>query len=52
MEEGGHGNHDSGEVKNGDFALTVACLALQLGRGGKEEDGEADGLLEVAMVRR
>ena len=41
--EGGHGDRDSGEDKNGEFALTVACLALQLGRGCREEDGEAIG---------
>ena len=31
----------SGEDKNGDFALTVARLALLLCRGGREEDGIA-----------
>ena len=29
----------SGEDENGDFALTVACLALLTCRGGRGEDG-------------
>ena len=37
--EGGHGSRDSSEDENGDFALTVARLALLLHRGGREEDG-------------
>ena len=33
-----------GENKNGDFALTVARLALLTCRGGRGEDGAAAGL--------
>ena len=33
----------SSEDGNGDFALTVARLALQTHRGGRGEDGEAAG---------
>ena len=29
------------EGKNGDFTLTMACLALLQRRGGREEDGAA-----------
>ena len=33
----------SGEDENGDFALTVACLALLTRRGGRGEDGTTAG---------
>ena len=39
-----------GEGKNGDFALTVACLALLTCRGGRGEDGTTTGLMEAAMM--
>jgi len=41
----GHGDMAvlSGKDGNGDFALTVACLALQTHRGGRGEHGEAVG---------
>ena len=41
----------SGEDENGDFALTIAHLALQTRRGGRGEHGEANWKMEVAMVR-
>ena len=41
--DGDHGDYDSSEDKNDEFALTMACLALQLGRGCREEDGKAVG---------
>ena len=40
----------SGEDENGDFALTVACLALQTHRGGRGEHDETNCKMEVAMV--
>ena len=39
--EGSHGSRGSGEDENGDFALTVARLALLLRRGSREKDGTA-----------
>ena len=41
--KGGHGGRGSDEDKNGDFALTVARLALLLRRGGRGEDDIATG---------
>ena len=41
----------SGEDENGDFALTIARLALLTCRGGRGEHGEANCKMEVAMAR-
>ena len=41
----------SGEDGNGDFALTVARLALQPSREGRGECGKAMGEMEVAMAQ-
>ena len=41
----------SGKDKNGDFALIVACLALQTCRGGRGEHGEANYKMEAVMAR-
>jgi len=41
----------SGEDGNGDFALTVARLALQPSRGGRGECGEAIYEMEATMAR-
>ena len=40
----------SSEDENGDFALTVAHLALQTCRGGRGEHGKANYKMEAAMV--
>ena len=40
----------SGEDENGDFALTVARLALQPSRGGRGECGIAVGKMEAVMA--
>ena len=40
----------SGEDENGDFALTVARLALLMRRGGRGEHGEANCKTEAAMA--
>ena len=40
----------SGEDRNGDFALIVACLALQTCRGGRGEHGKANCKMEAAMA--
>ena len=41
----------SGEDENGDFALTVARLALLTCRGGRGEHDATAGKVEAAMVR-
>ena len=41
----------SGEDGNGDFALTIARLALQPSQGGRGECGEAVGEMEAIMAR-
>ena len=40
----------SSEDENGDFALTVARLALLTRQGGRGEHGEANYKMEAAMV--
>ena len=40
----------SGNGRNGDFALTIARLALQPHQGGRGECGKASCEMEVAMV--
>ena len=40
----------SDEDENGEYALTVACQALQPSRGGRGECGVAVGNMEAAMV--
>ena len=40
-----------GEDENGDFALTVARLALLMCRGGRGEHGATGGKVEAAMAR-
>ena len=39
-----------GEDEDGDFALTIAHLALQTRRGGRGEHGEANCKMEAAMA--
>ena len=41
----------SDEDENGEYALTVACQALQPSRGGRGECGAAMGEMEATMVR-
>ena len=40
----------SGEDENGDFALTVAHLALLMCQGGRGEHGATAGKVEAAMA--
>ena len=40
----------SGEDENGDFALTIARLALLTRRGGRGEHGEANCKMEAVMA--
>ena len=42
----------SSQDGNGEYALTIACQAMQPSRGGRGECGTAMGEMEVAMARQ